>query len=257
MVVSVPLLMRLEEDFEARRRSGQLESAFPRWLARGNGLGRFDRLEDLIAACRDPRDCSWEAKDTALAALCVEAATGDEDAASVLLWLLLPGLLRERERIAGPGLLPPDELDAELLAGIWEGAAQLQPGARHVARTLLNRARWTALDAVRHALDWTVRAAPLPPDLEEDPALPGAEPEQVIVSAVREGALSPQEAELVMASRRTVREMSMRLGISLPAAQKRRHRARERLHAWLSRSSRESPANLRRRSSREPPAETG
>jgi hypothetical protein len=255
----VRLLKRIEEELETRRGSGQLDVAFRRWRERRRGLGRFASPDELLAACRDPSGSSWEAKDAALAAVCAEAAAGDEDAASLLLWLLLPGLLREHARIAGPGILPHDELDAELLAGIWEGATQVEPGARHVARTLLNRARWAALEAVQDALDWTRRAEPLPPELDEDqgPWAMGAEPEQVLVGAVRDGALSSQEAELVMASRRTVREISIRLGITLPAAQKRRHRARERLHAWLAGRSRRPPANLPRRPSREPPAKTG
>jgi DNA-directed RNA polymerase specialized sigma24 family protein len=255
----VQVLRQLEEDFEARRGSGRLDVAFRRWRERRRGLGQFASLDELLATCRDPSGGPWEAKDAALAGVCAEAAAGDEDAASLLLWLLLPGLLREHSRIAGPGLLAQEELDAQLLAGIWEGATQVEPWARHVARTLLNRARWAALEAVRDALDWTGRAEPLPPELEEDQAPPamGAEPEQVLAGAVRDGALSAQEAELVMASRRTVREISIRLGISLPAAQKRRHRVRERLHAWLARSSRRPPANLPRRSSREPPANTG
>lgn len=259
MVGTVGLLMRLEEDFEARRGSGQLDVAFGRWRERRRRLGRFGSLDELLATCRDPGDGSCGAKDAALAALCGEAAAGDHDATSLLLWLLLPGLLREHARIAGPGVLAHDEVAAELLAGIWEGVTQVAPSARHVARTLLNRARWAALETVRDALDWTSRAEPLPSDLDEeqDARAMGAEPEQALAGAVRDGALSPEEAELVMASRRTVKEISIRLGISLPAAQKRRHRARERLHAWLGGSSRRTPANLPRRSSRKPPAKTG
>jgi hypothetical protein len=256
-LLSVRVLMRLEDDFAARRISGRLDGAYVRWRARRSGVRRFAGLDDLIATCRDSGDGRWQEKDEALATLCAEAATGDQDAASLLLWLLLPGLLRERERIGAATILSSDELEGELLAGVWEGVTQVEPGARQVARTLLNRARWVALDAVRAAIGWASNAEPLPPDLGEEPTLSGAAPEQVLSGAVREGVLSPQETQLVMASRRTVREISARLGISLPAAQKRRHRARERLRAWLALSSREPPANLARRPPRQPPAETG
>jgi hypothetical protein len=252
------LLSALEEDLAARRESGELDRAFARWRVRREGLAGFPDVGGLLAVCRDQESAAWEMKDAALSALCAEAARGDECAASLLLWLLLPGLILERARIDEAGVLGRDELDAELLAGIWEEVAKVNPGDRRVARRLLNEARWRALAALRETLDWTGRAEELAPELEEvyEPAPTGPRPEEILTSAVREGALSAEDAELIMTTRRTIRRIGAKLGVSVPAAEQRRHRARARLREWLTRGSQEPPANLPPGSSREPPAET-
>jgi hypothetical protein len=54
---------------------------------------------------------------------CVEGAGGDEDAAVLIAWLMLPSLLLVRRSLAARSTLDTDELDAELLAGLWEAAA--------------------------------------------------------------------------------------------------------------------------------------
>jgi DNA-directed RNA polymerase specialized sigma24 family protein len=232
----VDLGARIEGDF-ARRDSGALAAAFRRWRGGQEALRRFADIEELVAACR-AGDGSWEAADAALAALCLEARTGDEDAAALLLWLLLPGLLTVRARLAVWRVLDPEDLDAELLAGLWEGAAAVDPSTHRVATRLLNAARWRALAALREAIDWTERTEELGPEVAASkvPATPGPEPGDVLAEAVREGVLSREDLELVLATRGAMRDISGRLGVSLRAAQSRRHRARERLRAWLGES---------------------
>ncbi|MGH2693321.1 MAG: hypothetical protein ACRDJJ_00760 [Actinomycetota bacterium] len=240
------LLTRLEEDFAARRDSGELATAFARWCRERESVAEFPDIDSLLGVCRDPEGGNWGMKDAALSALCAEAAGGDQDAATALLWLLLPGLILERARIGGVRSLGGDELEAELLAGIWEEAARVTPGDRRVARRLLNGARWRALGAIRDALDWAGRAQELTSELEEThgPQRSGPGPEEVLTSAVRDGTLSGEDGELILATRQTIRRIARKLGLSLTAAEQRRHRARARLREWLSGGSHEPPAGL-------------
>lgn len=221
----------------ARRHAGAVDAAWLRWRARRECLRRFADLGNLVAACRDRASHPWEDADAALAALCLEARGGDETASSLLLWLVLPGLLRLRSRLARSAVLAPEDLDAELLAGIWEAASMVQASTRRVAPRLLNTALWRALNARREAARWAETAAPLVPQLEDraEFAASGFERGDALAGAVREGTLSPAEMALLLATRRTIGRIAAQLGISLSAAQGRRHRARERLLAWLGR----------------------
>ncbi|HET6770664.1 MAG TPA: hypothetical protein VFH75_03375 [Actinomycetota bacterium] len=231
------LLAEVERDFIARRDSGALARAFPEWGARRQALQRFATIDALIGACRDERGRSWDTADTVLSALCEEASSGDECAGILLLWLLLPGLLVGRARLSALRAISPEEVTSEMLAGMWEEATRVSASASRVAARLLNSARWRALAAVRESLDWAGRKERLVGDLGD--WTPSSEEELLgnqgegLTDAVREGVLSKEQAELVRAGRRTIREISERLGISLSAAQKRRLRARTRLRMWV------------------------
>ena len=244
------LLAKVERDFIARRDSGALARAFPEWGARRQGLRCFATLDALIGACRDERGRSWDTADAVLSALCEEASSGEECAGILLLWLLLPGLLVGRGRLSALGAISPEELTSEMLAGMWEEATRVSAPASRVAARLLNSARWRALAAVRESLDWGGRKERLDSDLGD--WTPSSEEELLesqgegLTGAVREGVLSKEQAELVRAGRRTIREISERLGISLSTAQKRRLRARSRLRRWVDRSYQVSDTKLAR-----------
>jgi DNA-directed RNA polymerase specialized sigma24 family protein len=230
----------LERDFAAQRRSGELSRALRDWQGKEKGLRRFADLDALIAACRGGTDGSWESADVALAALCREASSGDDRAGILLLWLLLPGLLLARSRLAPIGVLSRDELTSEMVAGAWTEATRVSAPALRVASRVLNSARWRALAAVREAIDWTGRTAPMTAEIADTPVSGEyellSEEADPLAGAVREGVLSKEQAELVVARRVAIREISEKLGISLSAAQKRRHRARGRLRTWADRT---------------------
>jgi hypothetical protein len=233
------LFAKVEEDLAARRDSGALAVALQEWRARHRGLRRFGGLDDLIAACRDEGG-RWKAADAALSALCQEASSGDDRAGVFLVWLLLPGLLIARARLATCRVLSLEDLTSEMLAGLWEEATQVLPPARRVAARLVNSARWRALAAIREAIGWAGRREPLADDVADRPlpidqGTPGIEPDG-LSEAVREGVLSQEEVELVLAHRRTIREISERLGITMHAAQMRRDRVRARLREWAGRT---------------------
>jgi hypothetical protein len=235
-LTGMDLFGTLERDFAARRASGELSRALRGWQAKDHGLRRFADLDALIAACRGGTDGSWESADVALSALCREASSGDDRAGTLLLWLLLPGLLLARSRLAPMGVISREEMTSEMVAGAWAEATRVSNSATRVASRIVNSARWRTLAAVRGAIDWTGRTAPLTGEISDTPAsgeyeMPYEEADP-ITGAVREGVLSKEQAELVLARRVAIREISERLGISLSAAQKRRHRARARLRTW-------------------------
>ena len=212
------LLSRVEGDLAALRRSGALDEALRRWKIRREGLLSFADAEALIGFLRDPDVEPRRAKDPVLAALCMEATGGDQNAATFVLWLMLPGLLRVRRRLTSwMNAIGREDLDAELLAGVWEAATAIGPTTANVAARLVNRARRRALSALRQALDWAGRLEPLPTEVE---------------------------AELFRASRRTIGEVRARLGVTAYGAQNRRRRAKRRLLAWLAESSRIPPQSL-------------
>jgi hypothetical protein len=232
------LLATIEEELTGLRGSGALTTALETWKGRREGLRSFRDAETLIAFLRDPQVRPRRRKDAALAALCVEANRGEQRAATLLLWLLLPGLLRVRHRLAGRGVLGDEELDAELLAGMWGAATKVRAETQHVATRLLNGARWRALGAIREAIECAKRSEPLGPefaDIPEPEVRAGGRP-AILAGAIREGVVSVGEAELILASRRTIREVGSQLGVTLCAAQNRRLRAKRRLIAWLGES---------------------
>jgi hypothetical protein len=229
---------RIEQEIAALRGSGALTAALRGCREQCEGLRSFRDAETLIAFLRDPKAGPRRRKDAALAALCGEAISGDQQVATLLLWLLLPGLLRVRSGLAGRDALEAQDLDAELLTGMWEAATEVRPQTRNVAARLVNGARWRALAAIREAIDWERRSEPLDRQVAELP-----EPEVgvfgslgILTQAVRAGVITEGEVELILASRQTIRDVG-RLGVTLCAARQRKHRARLRLVDWLAQSS--------------------
>jgi hypothetical protein len=233
------LLGKVEADLAARRTSGSLEHALARWQTRHEELTGFADPDGLIAFIREPDVERRESKDKALAALCVEGIGRDNEAALLLVWLMLPGLLLLRRRLMVGDGLGGDDLDAELLAGVWEAATRVRPGTPYVAARLLDGARRRALAAIRREEDWTGRTEPLAGD-GEGSAMAAVDSEglhDVLAEAVRAGVISSPEADLLRASRAVIPKLRSRLGISETAARSRRLRAKRRLLTWLATSS--------------------
>lgn len=234
----VDLLAKLEADVTDRQASGTLDEALRRWRTCHEDLRSFDRSDDLITFVREPDTDRHEYKDLVLAALCAEGVCGDEDAALLLVWLMLPGLLLLRRRLVTRGGLDGDDLDAELLAGIWESAARVRSETRYVAKRLLDGARRRALRAVRNEEAWVGRIERLQGDIGESAeGADAGETLDVLSEAVAAGVISQVEVELFRASRVAIPELRSRLGISESAARSRRLRAKRRLLTWLAASS--------------------
>ena len=205
---------------------------------RQEAMKSFDHPEDLIRIARVPETKPQESKDLVLAGLCAEAVRGDEDAAILLVWLMLPGLLLLRRRLAARSGLDADDLDAELLAGLWEAAARVRQGASYVAKRLLDGARRRAFAAIRREENWSRRIEPLGGEVGESPGMPvdAGEVSDILSEAAAAGVISKVDVELFRASRVTMPPLRSRLGISESAARSRRLRAKRRLLDWLARS---------------------
>jgi hypothetical protein len=234
----VDLLTRFDDEIATRRTSGVLVDALRRWRTRHEELATFEHPDDLISLARTGHD-DRRSKDRVLAALCVEGVNGDDDAAVLLVWLMLPSLLLVRRSLAASSALETNELDAELLAGLWEAAARVRLGAPYVAKRLVDGARHRTFAAIRREEDWTGRIAPLQGDIGESQAVPADDGEvrDVLSDAVAAGVISELEAELFRASRVAIPRLWSHLGISETAARSRRLRAKRRLLEWLSSSS--------------------
>jgi len=234
----VDLLGKVEVDLAARRTSGALERALARWQTRHEELTGFADPDGVIAFMRESDVGRRESKDKALAALCVEGIGGDNEATLLLVWLMLPGLLLLRRRLMVRDGLDRDDLDAELLTGVWEAATRVRPETPYVAARLLDGARRRALAAIRREEDWTRRIEPLQRDGEGSVMstvdVEGAH--DLLAEAVGAGVISTGEAELLRAPRVVMPTLRSRLGISESAARSRRLRAKRRLLAWLATS---------------------
>lgn len=235
----VDLLAKVESELAARRTSGALEHALPRWQTRHEELKGFDDPAGLIDFIRKPDVERRESKDDALVALCVEGIQGDDEATLLLMWLILPGLLLLRRRLMARDGLDGDDLDAELFAGVWEAATRVRPGSPYVAARLLDGARRRALAAIRREEDWTGRTELLIGEVDgsETSGVDWEGSHDVLAEAVGAGVISAVEAELLRASRAVIPKLRLRLGISASAARSRRLRAKRRLLAWLATSS--------------------
>jgi hypothetical protein len=229
----VDLLDRIEKDLRGLRRNGTLDETLRNWQAKHHALRTFVDAAALIGLLRNADAPPRPEKDAVLAAICAEATQGDGTASTLLLWLMIPGLLRVRQRLAG-GALDRDDLDAELVAGLWEATSAIQAGTTGVAARLVNRARRRALFAVRRATDWAGRADAMSIDAVDERADVGSiGPSALLSEAVRAGVIRATDVELICATRESIGRVSDKLGVTLAAAQMRRHRARRRLIDWL------------------------
>ncbi len=235
----VDLLGKVEADLAARRTSGALEHALTRWQTRHEELAGYADPSCLIVFIREPDGERRESKDKALAGLCVECIGGDDEATLLLVWLMLPGLLLLRRRLRVRDGLDCDDLDAELLTGVWEAATRVRPETSYVAARLLDGARRRALAAIRREEDWTGRTEPLARDGEGSriSEVDSEGQHDLLAEAVGAGIISAAEAELLRASRAVMPTLRSRLAISESAARSRRLRAKRRLLAWLATSS--------------------
>ncbi|MGP4112974.1 hypothetical protein ACTWP5_18940 [Streptomyces sp. 4N509B] len=128
----------------------------------------------------------------------------------------------------------PFDVHAEVLTGFLDALARIEIGRPHV----LARLRWAAfragMAALREALD---APTPLPPGYRSTPPHPPwGHPDLVLARAVREGVLTPTEADLIGSTRLedvAVGRWAAEHDTTIGAAYKSRRRAEHRLAAYL------------------------
>lgn len=144
-------LGEFQERLSQARARGLLQRRFARWQERHAALARFADVDELIAALRSRRVLDHQARNGALAAICIEARAGDELAALLLLGRFAPGIGTQVRSLEPGGILTPEDLQAEALAGFWDSVITVHPQSRFVVRALVRRARLRAVRALDQA----------------------------------------------------------------------------------------------------------
>jgi hypothetical protein len=157
--------------------------------------------------------------------------------------VLLPGLRRAVSPLTRACPSRADDLEAEALAVLVEAIGAFPVGRDRVAARLL----WPAIRAAHRLLaaDQAWRAQVELRPVVQAPAKPGGHPDLVLVRAVREGALTVRDAELIGQTRLggiRLGDLAVRQGVSYAALAKRRQRAERALLAWLTSELSKRPA---------------
>jgi DNA-directed RNA polymerase specialized sigma24 family protein len=192
------VVSRLEREWLAL--SGPVSRRLPEWGAREPALARFRSPDELIRFLLRPGP--WAARDAVLAALVAQARL-EPLAARVVLAALLPGLKRIAEEVILDAR-DRDELWQLLLACVWERIRQypLERRPSRIAANLLLDARRRALDAFTRERGLRARPAPAaPPPAPAPPEATSGDVEVLLARAVRGGALSREEARLILETR--------------------------------------------------------
>lgn len=149
--------------------------------------------------------------------------------------VLLPGLRRVAGRLARDFPGETADIDAEVLGGFLEALNGLEPSGEHLASRLL----WPAYRHARRLrmveVEQTLRRIP-ETAAAHVPARPWGHPDFVLARAVKAGAITAAEAELIAATRlEGVDLVSFALAeeCSIDVIRHRRHRAERRLVKFL------------------------
>lgn len=247
------VLSEIEEGFADLRGSRRLERQFEGWKQGHARLAAFSTVEELIAFVRGQAG-EYQDRDEIVLAMCQEAQAetktaggGRRVASDVLFWLFLPALWRVFEEATRPGLADPEEIEAEILLGFWEAAAEERSTSEKLSGRLVNAARHRAWGAVRRAIREAGRqysvdeesAADFHPD-----AVEWSDPWVLLCWARAEGKLDETEAELIFWTRlqgEPLKTIGPLLRLTDTAARSCRNRAERRLAGWLGRSSASFP----------------
>jgi hypothetical protein len=181
----------LAGDRAAARRLGDVRRA-------AGGAGSLHEVERFVRAA-DPADA-----DRVLLALVTRAVDRDDLAARVLLQLLLPGTRSLANRWWALG--DADERAAAAVAAVY-GRIRCYPLARRPGRVAANVLLDAARDLRRAVPKVPVTLVPEPRPhhrdhpVEEAPLHPAVELAELLRDAVHDQVISPQDAELIAASR--------------------------------------------------------
>lgn len=224
----------LEQDWRRELHRPRLRQQFAEWRDAEPALARFDDLPALLRFLR--RAGRGSDKDAVLRALLARART-EPEAGRVVLEAMLPGL----KRLAGRLLTDArerEELWSALMVCAWERIREypVERRPRKVAANLVLdclRATLTTLSTWRR--DPAAKAYPPPPSMEAPTSCEG-DVDGLLAEAVAAGAVSGDEAELILATRidgATLGELAVSEGVKRDTLKHRRHRAERRLFLFL------------------------
>jgi DNA-directed RNA polymerase specialized sigma24 family protein len=231
----IDVVAALEREWDALATT-TLSGRLRRWSQREPQLAEFSTAGELVGSLRRLRG-DHDAENAILAALLREART-DPLAARVVLQALLPGLKRLASRLLHSAA-ERDELWSLLLAHGWERIRSypLERRPRRIAANLLLDTAHATLATLAAERRSHAQAGVLETTTTE-PVAAADEVEVVLARAVRAGALSREEAVLILQTRiEGVPLASIAAGgaVAYEALRKRRRRAERRLLLFLGR----------------------
>lgn len=190
-------------------------------------------LDELRGMLLHP-STSYQTRDAALSLLLSAARAQGGSATVGLAGVLLFGLRRAVSPLCGVCPERADDIEAEALVGLVEAITATEPGRPRLAARLC----WLARNKAKRLFDAELAERRQPdrhPDATE-PRLPWAHPDLVLVQATADGVIHREDAALIGDTRLgflRLDEAALSLGISGPAARKRRQRAEKALVTWL------------------------
>ncbi len=203
--------------------------------ALGHGLPArpipLGELRQLLLARRTP----YAARDAAVAELLRRARASGGAWTVGLAGVLVPGLRSVAARLANEYPGDPADIDAEVLAGLLDGVARIDPDGTRLPARLLRHAFNRAKRLRRRERAFALRNVPVPPDSMAPPRLVG-HPDLVLGRAVRRQVVTRDEAELIGMTRLegvAIAQLAAANGYQLGALYLRRERAEARLVGWL------------------------
>jgi DNA-directed RNA polymerase specialized sigma24 family protein len=180
---------------------------------------------------------SYATKDRSLGLVASRAQSGDGLWTVGLAGLLMPGLKRVARRLRSAPGVEAAEVGPEVVIALLESISCVDPAGDRIAARLcweVYRRAARALGVRRH----TAREPVWPTDLLPGCAVSSTNPEEVIARAVRAGALTVDDAELIARTRlecQRITDLAASLGLPAARLQKRRARAEARLTDMLRR----------------------
>ena len=224
---------RLDREWQRLARDRLLRTRLRTWTERESALARFTDPRDLIRFLRLRGD--WKEKDAVLGAL-LRLAPVDALAGRVLLEAVLPGLKRVAERVILDSR-DREELWQLLLVHLWKQICSypLERRSTRIAANLLLETRRAALAefafARREQIEVTTDLFAVPAARES-----GGDVEVLLDDAVAAGAITRDEAELILQTRIdgvTLASLASAGGIAYHTLKVRRIRAERRLFFYL------------------------
>lgn len=165
----------------------------------GHGLPReligLRDLRDLLLSRRTPA----EAREAIWRVLVTNAQIRDASWVLVATGMALPGLRNVARQLAAPFDGDVCDLDAEVLAGFTEMLKSIDPDAGALAGRLIRAAQRAGSRA--RALEWDYAARRAPARESLAPPRPAGHEDLVLAKAVREGAITEWEANVILATR--------------------------------------------------------
>jgi len=181
------------------------------------------------------RATCYAARDAAVGELLRRARHGGGAWMVGLAGVLAPGLRRVAAALAVGYPGDPADIDAEVLAGLLDGIARIDPAGTRLPARLLRHAFNRAKRLRRSDRAFALRNVAIPPDSMAPPRMVG-HPDLVLAQAVSRKVITRDEAELIGMTRLEgigISQLAAANGYQTGALYLRRERAEARLVGWL------------------------